>query len=89
MEPGGLISEIINHVDDDSVSNIRSDIRDWPLAIDAHHRPFHLTIRIRSYPLDSEVIGSCGGSRRSNQREERAKSGAAEGRQQHLVLPAI
>lgn len=89
MKSGGLISEIVYHVDDDSVSNIRSDIWEWPLTIDAHHRPFELAIRIRRYPLDCEIIGSCNSSRRNHQREERAKSSAAERRQQHPALLAV
>ena len=59
VQTSRFITQLIQHVDDDLISDIRTDPRYWPLAVDAYGWAVKGTIRIGRDPGDIEIICNC------------------------------
>ncbi len=61
MQTGTLVSELIQHINDNTVSHSGSDVWDRPLAVNANDRSREQAVRIGSHPCDVEVVydGGC------------------------------
>jgi hypothetical protein len=55
MERGGLVSQIIGHLDCDPLADIGLDSGNWPFAIDADNRTRE-SIRSSSHPPNAEGV---------------------------------
>jgi len=52
----GSIAKVVLHIDNNAISDVGGDVRNWPLAIDAHDRTCVQTIRVGRDPGHVEII---------------------------------
>ena len=61
MQRSRLVAQVIVSIDDDPITNVNLDCRDWPLAIDANDWALESIVRISSDPANIKIklSGSC------------------------------
>jgi len=58
MQGGGLVAELVVHIDNHSVTNGSLDAWYGPLSIDPNDRPVEKTIRVSGDPTHNEIVGT-------------------------------
>ena len=60
MYTRAFIAKLVKYIDHETVSYVRSDVWQRPLAIDTNDRSIEKAIRIGSDPCDVEIVGDGG-----------------------------
>lgn len=59
MQACSFVAELIAHCNDNTLAFGNMKSRDWPLAIDAHHRPVQSAIRVAINPCNVVLEVRC------------------------------
>ena len=62
VQTRGLVPELVEYIDHNAVSHSCSNVRQGPLAVDAHHQSIKKAIGVGSDPCDVEIVRNGGGA---------------------------